>query len=144
NNAIIEPEIKFDTISRNPLGILKPEVINVLPPDIQKIVEVMNNEEITLYKENEYPIALTEEQFQASYPLHNSRFQPDPSTKATKFMAPYIPSFSVPTNEVQFYNQNNNQSSLQFSKVNPQYICAVITATTRMPCRCAVTANGKN
>ncbi|KAF0513119.1 chromatin remodelling complex Rsc7/Swp82 subunit-domain-containing protein [Gigaspora margarita] len=146
NNAIIEPEIKFDTISRNPLGILRPEVMNVLPPDIQKIVEVMNNEEITLHKENEYPIALTEGQFQASYPLHNSRFQPDPSTKATKFTAPYIPSFSAPTNEDQFYNQNNNQngkSGLQFSKANPQYICAVITATTGMPCRRAVTANGE-
>ncbi|CAG8830810.1 2466_t:CDS:2, partial [Gigaspora margarita] len=107
NNAIIEPEIKFDTISRNPLGILRPEVMNVLPPDIQKIVE------------------------------------PDPSTKATKFTAPYIPSFSAPTNEDQFYNQNNNQSGLQFSKANPQYICAVITATTGMPCRRAVTANGE-
>ncbi|CAG8560058.1 11785_t:CDS:2, partial [Dentiscutata heterogama] len=146
NNTIIESEIKFDTVSRNPLGVLKSEVMNVLPPDIRKIVETMNNEEIAVHKENEYPIALMKGQFQASYPLHNSRFQPDPSAKAPKFTAPYISAISAATNEDQFYNQNNNQnikSSLQFSKANPQYICAVITATTGMPCRRAVTANGE-
>ncbi|CAG8741330.1 13312_t:CDS:2, partial [Cetraspora pellucida] len=142
----LNEEIKFDTVSRNFLGILSPEVMNVLPADIRSIVEVMNNEEITLREENKYPIALMDRQFQASYPLHNSRFQPDPSSKVNKLTSPHISTVSLVTNEDQFHNQNNNQngkSSLQFSKANPQYICAVITATTGMPCRRAVTANGE-
>ncbi|CAG8766693.1 3475_t:CDS:2, partial [Racocetra persica] len=148
NNTIIESEIKFDIVSRNFFGILSPEVMSVLPADIRSIIELMNNEEITLYEGNKYPIALMDGQFQASYPLHNSRFLPDPFANVNKFTSPLISTVSSVTNvnEDQSHNQNNNQngkSGLQFSKANPQYICAVITATTGMPCRRAVTANGK-
>ncbi|CAG8670618.1 11006_t:CDS:2, partial [Racocetra persica] len=163
STTIIEPEIKFYPLPANPLRTLESEVMDVLPEDIKKIVvDIKKKDEIARYEEeNKHPIALMRNQIQTSYPLHSSRFQPDPSKTATP-MVPYNPPRATVTNDDQPYNSYNKNSILSqtsinqnlnqigkigpqytSSKANPQFICGVITATTGQPCRRAVTADGE-
>ncbi|KAF0427873.1 chromatin structure-remodeling complex protein rsc7 [Gigaspora margarita] len=162
--TIIEPEIKFYSLPVNPFRTLKPEVTEVLPEDIEKIVIDLNEkEEIALHEEeNQYPIALMKDQIQTSYPLHSSRFQFDPSKTITSTASNNPPLRATAPNDDQPYNSYNKslilpQSSINqnlnhigkivpqysSSKANPQFICGVITATTGQPCRRAVTADGE-
>ncbi|CAJ0748718.1 18432_t:CDS:2, partial [Entrophospora sp. SA101] len=68
------PEIKFEPTFFNPLKSLSPEVSEVVPPEIRKIIDDMNKNikdddfmDID-YEEDKYPIALMDHQFQSSYP----------------------------------------------------------------------------